>query len=226
MNNILQKMKKNSPGPLTMHEWLGLSAMFSIFLLFCRIVMTGEISYAFLAWNLFLAWIPYFISRLLSHRFSVLRSKIKFASLIFLWLMFMPNTFYIITDLFHLDLVTGKHQWFDLTMILSFAWTGILFGIISIRRMEMILVSAKGKLFASIVICAVMWLNAFGVYIGRYLRFNSWEIITNPFQLLNEIFAILLDPYSYRWVWAMTFCFSIFMLIIYYTIKKLSETFD
>jgi len=110
-------------------------------------------------------------------------------------------------------------------MILSFAWTGLLLGMISIRRMEIILTTMKGKIFSSAVVCLVMWLNAFGIYIGRYLRFNSWDIITDPFSLFGEIFSIVFNPYDHRWVWAMTICFSFFMLIIYYTIKKMSEAF-
>jgi uncharacterized membrane protein len=225
MKRIRSIFKKQLTGSLSIHQWLFLSSAFNIFLLFCRMVMTGQITYAFLVWNLFLAWIPYLISRRLNKDTKVPRNKLRLTLLIFLWLLFMPNSFYIITDLFHLDNIATGHQWFDLTMVLSFAWTGILLGLISIRKMEMILSSAKGKIPASILVCVVMWLNAFGIYIGRYLRFNSWDVITNPFSLFDEIILILFNPYDHRWVWAMTICFSLFMIILYYTIKKLSDAF-
>lgn len=225
MKRIVNRIKNQIPTSLTIYQWLLLSSAFSIVLLLCRIMMTAEFSYAFLTWNLFLAWVPYLTSNWLSNHLKVLKNKLKFSLIIFLWLLFMPNSFYIITDLFHLGGRAAGHQWFDLTMILSFAWTGILLGMISLRRMEMILSSVKGKLFASIVVCFVMWLNAFGIYIGRYLRFNSWDVIANPFSLFDEIFSIPFNPYDHRWVWAMTVCFSFFMIIIYYTIKKLSEAF-
>jgi uncharacterized membrane protein len=210
---------------LTIHQWMLLSSAFSIFLLLCRIAVTHHLTYAFLIWNLLLAWIPYFISNWLGRNMLILKTKIKPAVIIFFWLLFMPNTFYIITDLFHLGGKAAGHQWLDLTIILSFAWTGILLGMISIRRMEMILSSVKGKIFSSVVVCFVMWLNAFGIYIGRYLRFNSWDVITNPFSLFDEIFSILFNPFDHRWVWAMTICFSLFMLMLYYTIRKLSDAF-
>ena len=210
--------------PLTIRHWLLVSSLFSMLLLVVRITITGNLTYAFLAWNLFLAFIPYHISGWLARYHEVLKRKIKLLLAVSCWLVFMPNSFYIITDLFHLGDMADGHQWFDLTMILSFAWNGILFGTLSIRRMEMILKKTKGKIISGFVVCLVMWLNAFGVYIGRYLRFNSWDVITNPFSLFAEIFGIIFNPYDHRWVWAMTLCFSFFMLILYYTIKKLSET--
>jgi len=156
---------------------------------------------------------------------QILRNRIQLVSLICTWILFMPNSFYILTDLFHLENMGNGHSWFDLTLILSFAWSGIIFGILSIRKMGMLLKKAKGNLVSGFIICTVMWLNAFGVYIGRFLHFNSWDIIVNPFSLLAEITNIIFNPYDYRYVWAMSICFAFFMIIIYYTIKKLSEAF-
>ena len=116
-------------------------------------------------------------------------------------------------------------SWYDLTLILSFAWNGILFGILSIYKMEMLLKNAKGKFIAGFIICFVMWLNAFGVYIGRFLRFNSWDIFVNPFSLMSEIVDIIFNPYDYRYIWAMSFCFAFFMAILYYTTKRLGDVF-
>lgn len=145
--------------------------------------------------------------------------------LIFLWVLFMPNSFYMLTDLFHLENMDNGRPWFDLTLILSFAWSGILAGIVSLRQMEMMLRKTKGELFSVLIICVVMWLNAFGIYIGRFLRFNSWDIFVNPFSLLGEISDMIFSPYDYRHAWVMCFCFAVFMIILYYTVKKMSETF-
>lgn len=217
--------EKRVPLMFTIHQWLLLSSVFSVVLLLARIIFTGYFSYVFLPWNLFLAYIPYLVSRWLGRNPQILESKLRLLIVLFAWLLFMPNTFYILTDLFHLDDMDSGHQWFDLTMILSFAWNGILFGILSIRQMEILLKTASGKWLPGFIICTVMWLNAFGIYIGRFLRFNSWDIITNPFSLFGEIFDIIFNPYDYRYVWAMTFCFGLFMIILYYSIKKLKEVF-
>jgi uncharacterized membrane protein len=207
----------------TIQHWLLISSSFSILLLLVRVITSGRLSYAFLAWNLFLAYIPFLISNWLARHPEVLRSRVKLIMLILTWLLFMPNSFYILTDLFHLENMGNGHPWFDLTLILSFAWNGVLLGILSIRKMEMLLKKGKGKIISGLVICTVMWLNAFGIYIGRFLRFNSWDIILNPFSLFGEIADIILNPYGYRYVWAMSFCFAFFMIILYYSSKKLAE---
>jgi len=223
MKKLLKLIKTNLSPAFTIQHWLLIASLFSIMLLLARIITSGRFSYAFLAWNLFLAYIPFSISNWLGRHAEVLRSRIKLFLVIFAWLLFMPNSFYILTDLFHLENMGNGHPWFDLTLILSFAWNGILFGILSIRKMESLLKKAKGKFISGLVICTVMWLNAFGVYIGRFLRFNSWDIIVNPFSLFGEIADIILNPYDYRYVWAMSFCFAFFMIILYYSSKKLAD---
>jgi uncharacterized membrane protein len=207
----------------TMDHWLVISCSFSVLLLSLRAITTGRLSYCFLAWNLFLALIPFLISTWLSKNLHALQNRAKLLLLVFIWLLFMPNCFYILTDLFHLENLGDGHPWFDLTLILSFAWGGILFGILSIRKMEKLLRKAKGKFISSLVICTVMCLNAFGIYLGRFLRFNSWDVLANPFALFGEIAELILNPFDYRHVWATSFCFALFMIILYYSSKKLSE---
>jgi uncharacterized membrane protein len=132
-------------------------------LLAIRIIKTGYLSYGFLAWNLFLAYVPYFISEWLCKHPPVLRNKFKLVPLVLTWILLMPNSFYILTDLFHLNNMSKGDSWYDLTLILSFAWNGILFGIVSIYKMEMLLKRTKarlpdrqGKFIAGLIICAVM----------------------------------------------------------------------
>jgi len=217
-------LKKKMPLVFTILHWLIISSSFSIVLLLVRIITSGRLSYAFLAWNLALAYIPFLISSWLSRHEQVFKRRIKLVSMIFAWIVFMPNSFYILTDLFHLENMGYGHPWFDLTLILSFAWSGILLGILSIRQMEILLRRTKGKFISGVVICAVMWLNAFGIYIGRFLRFNSWDVLVNPFSLFGDIANMFLNPYEYRYVWTMSFCFAFFMIILYYSSKKLAES--
>lgn len=225
MRTTLKKIGKKIYKLPGIHQWMIISCVFSLCLLIVRIAISHRLSYAFLAWNLILASVPFFISGWLNNRPTILKHRIKLFLLIFLWMLFMPNSFYILTDLFHLDNLGNGDSWFDLTLILSFAWNGILFGIISIYKMELLLKRSKGSFISGVVVGAVMWLNAFGVYIGRFLRFNSWDIFLNPFSLLSEICNIFFEPFDHRYVWIMSFCFAFFMITIYYTVKKLGETF-
>lgn len=116
--------------------------------------------------------------------------------------------------------------WYDLAMILSFVWNGLLLGVLSVRQMEKILkprLPAHHELF---FLYPVMWLNALGVYTGRYLRYNSWDLVTDPFQLFGDIARMILHPLRNHYAWDMIFCFSILMTFMYLMLKKISKALN
>jgi uncharacterized membrane protein len=195
--------------------------LFSVGLVIFRMIYTGHLLFAFLVWNLFLAFVPYVISRQMTE--ASIRSKWKFLTCAFIWLLFIPNAFYIITDLFHLDMNETVPLWYDLALLLSFAWSGILFGILSVRQMEKLFEKHFSKKFDLLFILPVMALNGFGIYIGRYLRFNSWDVITNPLQLIQDIIYLFIHPLRNRFDWSMIVCYTLLLALIYYTMKKLSK---
>jgi uncharacterized membrane protein len=213
-----------------MDRLLTASMLFSCILVGIRIFHTGKITFIFMIWNLFLAYIPYAISTWITAReIRGAHSRLSqfFTVLLFLtWLLFIPNSFYILTDLYHL---ADNHrnsqvpEWFDLSLILSFAWNGLLLGIFSVRQIEKILIPQASIFQEWLFLYPVMWLNALGVYTGRYLRYNSWDIITNPFQLLSDIFGMVIHPLRHQYAWDMIFCFSILLTLFYSLIKKGSK---
>ena len=234
-----------------MDRLLTASMLFSCILVGIRIFHTGKITFIFMIWNLFLAYVPYAISTWMTARgareiraardareihptrkagaslASRRRQSQFFTGLLFLaWLLFIPNSFYILTDLYHL---ADNHrnslvpEWFDLSLILSFAWNGLLLGILSVRQIEKILIPQASIFQEWLFLYPVMWLNALGVYTGRYLRYNSWDIITNPFQLLSDIFGMVIHPLRHQYAWDMIFCFSILLTLFYSLIKKGSK---
>ncbi|MEP7373500.1 MAG: DUF1361 domain-containing protein [Chitinophagaceae bacterium] len=225
---MLQKLiiKRDFSTTLSMQQWLIISCGFSSLLLTARIIVTGYPTYLFLVWNLFLAFVPYAITQWLWTNSWVAENKLKLAALLLCWLLFIPNSFYIITDLFHLDEFGSAPKWFDLLLIFSFAWNGLLLGIISVRKIEMVLSIITGRSFSLFIVFVVMWLNAFGIYIGRYLRFNSWDIVMQPFSLFKEMFEVIFHPVRNRMEWGMIAVYAIFMTVVYITIKKLSENFS
>jgi uncharacterized membrane protein len=194
-------------------------------LLVGRAVFTGLLTYGFLLWNLFLAVVPYLITQWIIERPGIYQSKTRLVLAILAWLLFVPNAFYIITDLFHLDRFDSAPKWFDLLLIFSFAWNGLLLGILSIRMVEKVVERVWGSGFSLILLFAVMWLNAFGIYVGRYLRFNSWDIFTQPQFLLSEMTAVILHPVQNKLEWGMIFAYALFMLLVYLTLKKISKHF-
>jgi uncharacterized membrane protein len=206
-----------------MERILFLSCTFSILLWLIRFVVTGSLMHGFLIWNLFLAYVPYRITNYLAKAVSAIQSRIKFWFIFFTWLLFIPNSFYIITDLFHLDEGRAAPQWYDLTLIFSFAWNGIILGILSLYKMERIIEVKFNRKIKLLFIYGIMWLNALGIYIGRYLRFNSWDIITNPFGLAADISYLCIHPFRNFMEWAMIFCYSVLMTFIYLVLRKLNN---
>jgi len=215
----------NLSASTTIHDWLLLSSGFSCFLLVMRMIVTGSLEYVFLPWNLFLGFVPYWITWWMTRNISIIENKFKLLIALAAWLLFIPNSFYIITDLFHLIHVRSAPKWFDLLLIFSFAWNGIICGIISIRRVEFITELYRGKKLSLLLLFAIMWLNAFGIYIGRFLRYNSWDVISDPFSLAGEIINMVAHPVDNGYAWGMTLCYAVFMTFLYFTIRKLSESF-
>lgn len=202
---------------------LMLSCLFSVGLTAFRIYYTDQWRFAWLSWNLFLALVPYLITRFAIRNPAWIESNRKFVFVFIAWLLFLPNSFYIITDLFHLQTSPFVPLWFDLALIFSFAWNGILLGVVSVRQMEKMMQCHFPKINEWQFIYPLMLLNAFGVYIGRYLRYNSWDVIANPFQLTQDIIYLLLHPVRYRFDWSMILCYSVFMTLIYLAIKRMSK---
>ena len=199
-----------------------LSAAFSTTLLLVRIIVTREWLFAFLPWNMLLAYIPYWITRWLTFHPDRMEKKSLFIPALILWILFIPNSFYIITDLFHFNETADAPRWFDLTLLFSFAWNGILPGVVSVYKMEIIVVDGLRLNNRIYFLLPIMWLIALGIYIGRYLRYNSWDIITDPFSLIGDITWMIIHPLRHGYAWGMIACFGVFMTIIYISIRRLS----
>lgn len=202
---------------------LVLSVLFSVTLIMARMVYTGTLTYVFLIWNIFLGALPYFITRTITKNPALTAGRFRFIPVFLLWLFWMPNSFYIITDLFHLGSTPNMPRWYDLALILSCAWNGLLLGVLSVRQMEKILQERAPKISGWWFIVPVMFLNAWGVYIGRFLRFNTWDIVSNPFVLMADILDMLVHPVENRYAWGMVLCYSVMMGIMYVTLKQLSK---
>ncbi len=206
-----------------LEKWLMLSCLFSIGLTTFRILYTRQYLFIWLGWNLFLALVPFLLTSAAIRRPQWIERNSRFAVLFTVWLLFIPNSFYIITDLFHLQLRSEVPLWFDLALIFSFAWNGILLGAASIRQMEKMMSVKWPALKEWQFVYPMMLLNAFGVYIGRYLRYNSWDVVANPFQLTEDIIYLLMHPVRHRFDWSMILCYAVFMSLIYVAIKRMSR---
>lgn len=160
-----------------------------------RVLFQEHLHHVFLPWNLFLAWLPLLFALATLHlgqRHGWRSWKPWFAG--GAWLIFFPNAPYIFTDLIHLRPVRDHRFWMDLVMILLFAWPGFLVGCLSLKILHAPVAQrfgfAAGWLFAG----SACGLAGIGVYIGRFLRWNSWDIVTNPLRLSFDLLGFIGHP--------------------------------
>jgi uncharacterized membrane protein len=194
---------------LTFKQLVYSFTLFSLTLLTYRIIKSEGLSYIFLAWNLFLALIPWWISNYLKQNKSL---QLKHVPLFGIWLLFIPNSPYILTDLFHLKPRPYLPLWFDLVLVLSFALIGMIVFLKSLKDMLSILKAYVSPILFTLVTPFIFWLISFGLYLGRYLRFNSWNVVNHPFQLMRQSFDILFEKDTIGF----TLIFSVFMWFLYY----------
>jgi uncharacterized membrane protein len=112
--------------------------------------------------------------------------------------------------------------WFDLVVILSFAWTGLMFGFVSLMDISTLLKKYFSNRTISIIIVFFLFISSFGIYLGRYLRWNSWDILRNPFGLFNDIADRFVNPFSHPRTWGMTLLMGVLLNMIFFSIKLLT----
>jgi len=181
---------------LTIIGLLAGASVISIALFRFRTKMSGTMEYGFLVWNLFLAWLPLGMSYIASS----FAGKRRFVALVLpiaavLWLLFFPNAPYIITDLFHLRHPReGVPIWFDTLLVNWFAYTGVLLGVFSLFMMHDIVKRVFGRITGWFFVLTVSILCGVGIYIGRFLRWNSWDIILHPYDRMREMLYYATHP--------------------------------
>lgn len=181
---------------LTLFGLLCGASLISVMLFRVRVLLSGTEDYAFLLWNLFLAWIPlamaYAASTFAGKRRLLLVLVIPAAVL---WLLFFPNAPYILTDLLHLRHPRADIPiWFDVLLINWFAWTGVLLGVFSLFIMHGIVMKTFGRIIGWFFVFCVGTLSGVGIYIGRFLRWNSWDMLLNPIDRLREFLYYAVHP--------------------------------
>lgn len=186
------------------------AAGLSLLLLALRLYYTGEITFIFLVWNLFLALLPLAFSYRLHPKRPPLLNALK----LILCLLFLPNAPYILTDLFHLQGLSGTWLWYDTLLIASFAFSGLLCYVYSLEQLRGFVSHWVGSRTVIGAFALLNFVNAFGIYLGRYLRFNSWDILSQPWGLTSEIAHIIIYPSSHPRAWAMTISYGLFLWVL------------
>jgi len=202
-----------------------LSSLFAVTLESLRILISHHKNYYYFIWNLFLAWIPYLISIYLPIAYYKLRYKFVALLLLIVWFLFWPNSPYIITDLLHLKEKQRIPLWFDLGLILSFAWAGLMLGFISLIEIQNLIRKRGNRIWGWAFATLMLLLGSLGIYIGRYGRLNSWDVM-NPDKLFSTMLMHWQDQLMRLEMVSMTLLYFIFLLLGYLTIKVIIKIPD
>ena len=167
------------------------ASFLAITLLLPRILYASQLVHAHMLWNLFLAWLPVILAAFAwRHR----HHRLRLGAFGPLWLLFLPNAPYLITDLIHLRPITPVPLWYDALLLFTFAFTGLVLGLSSLYQMQTLVSQRFGAAASCLFACVVCGLSGLGVYIGRFLRWNSWDTFTQPARLFNDISQSFLTP--------------------------------
>lgn len=197
-----------------------------------RMLYTGKLGYIFLIWNLFLTWIPLGFSLIINYLYAFYRRSLMRTLLMMgagaIWLAFYPNAPYIITDFIHLSQMKfyfSNHGynmsflvWYDFIMMSLFILTGFLLGFVSLYLIQRLLAERFNRFIGWVFVGSILFLSSFGIYLGRFIRWNSWDIISNPGALMQSI----LESFHLHAA-AFTITFGLFLILIYFALYYLTR---
>lgn len=198
---------------------LAAASLLSMATLAVRVHETQSFHYTFLLWNLFLAWVPLMAA---AFAFALARrGSVAFAGVLaFAWLLFFPNAPYVLTDFIHLSRDRPSSPvWYDALMITSFAWTALMLGFVSLCLIQAIAARRYGVSVGWVVVVCALGLASFGVYIGRFAGFNSWDAVAHPRRVLSvirhEVHSPFHDPKIVAALFALTASLFVGYLVVY-----------
>jgi uncharacterized membrane protein len=206
---------KNNISPFA--QWLLYCFAFIAILIAARIIYSGNTLYLFLVWNLFLAWIPYAIS--LYFKKSISKTKTVQALLFTSWLLFFPNALYIVTDIIHVKETEAVPVWFDAILLFVASIAGLALAFASVINVENILCHYVHKRFMNALIIFLLFAGSFGVYLGRFQRWNSWDVLHNPLSLAADILQRFTSPFTHTKTWGVTFLLTGLYAVCWFFIK-------
>lgn len=194
-----------------------------------RVFLFGNTAFLYILWNILLAFIPFFISSILLLRTNPASSsqggkeniiKPFFIIGFILWFIFLPNAPYVVTDFIHLGRIHSVPVMYDIFLLFTSASVSLLMGLHSLLHMEKILLLKFSKKVADIIVIIIIFFTSFGIYLGRYFRFNSWDLFTSHKSLISTIWDIFTQSNNYINVYSYTILFFFFIYISYIAFKN------
>jgi uncharacterized membrane protein len=204
------------------------AVILSLLLLWCatmvvvRVERTGSYYYRFLLGNLFLAFLPLLFSSGLRIADRVRLNWVIKGVIFCLWLLFLPNAPYILTDILHLTRANQAPAWYDLALLLSCAGTGVLMGYLSLIDVQAIVARTFSVMVSWMFALTTLVLSGFAIYLGRFLRWNSWDVITTP-TLMFDLGRALIHPTTQVRPISVTLIFGVILTLGYISLRLLLD---
>lgn len=197
--------------------------LFTILLIVFRVYYSKDLIFAGLGLNLVLAFIPFFLSSVVLFSSDKKVKSVLGIVILILWLMFFPNAPYLITDFVHLKPRANIPFWFDTILMFSAALNGLFLAFISLYDIEKKIRESFSNLFTNFFILFALFLGSFGIYLGRFLRYSSWDIIGKPFQIYNDAINIFSSPIDNLNVFGFMALFTCFLFIVYFFFRGIAN---
>jgi uncharacterized membrane protein len=195
-------------------------------LLILRALRAGSPAFGFLVWNLFLAGLPALAALGFARAAARHAHALVCAGWFALWLALLPNAPYLLTDFVHLAPRGGAPLWYDIALMLSFAGTGLLFGYASIADVQAVLTRRFGARTGWTVALGALALCGFGIYLGRFQRWNSWDLVASPIALFTNVAGHLADPGAHPRTLAFTLVWGAGLVLGYVALRVLGPAPD
>lgn len=230
------KIKEKKNRKIIQSKALLIGVLLALIILTFRMLLTNNYYFFFLPWNLFLAFVPLFMAYKAAFAASG-KKKLWLFFWIVLWLFFFPNAPYVITDFLHLmfyddaDFVgtglaklynlgaTGTPNWifwydcFTIGFYSLLSWVAGLCSLQSVLKSHMVLVNKNWK--QVVFFFGSLGLSGFGIFLGRFLRFNSWDIIARPFHILQNVTEVFTNGFFFYIAAVTTVSFALLLIVTY-----------
>jgi uncharacterized membrane protein len=203
---------------------LGAASVLSVAALFVEIHETGSSFYRFLVWNLFLAWVP-LAAALACHTLARRRLYMFAFAAGVTWLLFFPNAPYMLTDYIHIGEARSP-LWWDALMLTSFVFTSLMLGFFSLYLMQDVWRTHFGRFASWLLATLALALASFGVYLGRFVRLNSWDALLHPRSVAHIIGTQLDNPIHEPRLIGVLVLLTAFMLISYTIVRSFAALPD
>jgi len=191
-------------------------SLFCVALVLLRFGESGSTKFTGLIWNLFLAWIPFVLAVAAYDRWRRHGAGPMLVGLGALWLLFFPNAPYIVTDYVHLDRTADAPYWYDAVAVSAFAWTGVLLGFASLFLVQTVVRQWRGVLSGWVFAGVALALGSLGIYLGRFLRLNSWDALEHPTVLPRILHTVARNPFAYQQAIGVTVLFTVALGFAYF----------